>query len=241
MKKSALLGIALCIMAGANAQWGKKIKGNGNMVDMERTTRDYDAVAVSGFFDVEIVAGTEGKIIVKAEENLQEYIITEVENGTLVIKTEKGVNLSPSSGNRGILITVPVDEIESVALSGSGDIVGKTLLKANSFKASLSGSGDIQLEVECEEVTASMAGSGDMNLKGETGSFNVKISGSGDIEAYGLNAREVDANISGSADIKVTVNELLRARVSGSGNIQYRGNPAKIDSKATGSGDISRG
>jgi hypothetical protein len=241
MKKSALLGIALCIMAGANAQWGKKIKGNGNMVRTERSTGDYEGIAVSGFFNVELVAGTEGEVTVHAEENLQEYIITEVERGTLVIKTEKGVNISPSSGNREIRIVVPVDEIESVALSGSGDIVGNTLLKSNDFKASMSGSGDIRLEVECEEISASMSGSGDMNLKGETGRFNVQISGSGDIEAFGLNAREVDATISGSADINVTANELLKARVSGSGNIRYRGNPAKIDSKSSGSGDISRG
>ena len=37
--------------------------------------------------------------------------------------------------------------------------------------------------------------------------------------------------VSGSADIKVTVKGNLKARVSGSGDIHYRGNPAKIDSK----------
>jgi hypothetical protein len=65
-------------MAGAQAQWGKKLRGNGNMERMERSTGDYDAVAVSGFFDVELVSGNEGDVIVHAEENLQEYIITEV-------------------------------------------------------------------------------------------------------------------------------------------------------------------
>ena len=211
------------------------------MVTMERSTGDYDAIAVSGSFDVELIAGAEGEVTVHAEENLQEYIITEVEHGTLVIKTEKGVNLSPSAGNRDILVVVPVEEIESVALSGSGDIMGKTVLKAARFKTAMSGSGDIQLEVESDEISASMSGSGDMNLSGDTGRFFVEISGSGDIEAFGLNAREVEANISGSADINVTAKDMIKARVSGSGNIRYRGNPAKIDSKTSGSGSISKG
>ena len=43
----------------------------------------------------------------------------------------------------------------------------------------------------------------------------------------------------GSADIKVTATEMIKARVSGSGDIRYKGNPKKIDTKTSGSGDIS--
>ncbi len=138
MKKTVLLGLALCTLAGVQAQWGKKIKGNGNMQTMERSTGDYDAIAVSGFFDVVLVAGREGSISVQAEENLQEYIVTEVDKGTLEIKIKKGVNISPSSWKGGILITVPVETIQSVSLSGSGDIKGETLIKADDFSAQLS-------------------------------------------------------------------------------------------------------
>ncbi len=241
MKRAALFGIALCMVAGASAQWGKKVKGNGNIVAMERSTGDYDAISVSGSFNVELVAGEEGQVTVNADENLQEWIITEVKNGTLQIKTRQGVNIQPSRWDKGLSITVPVESIDAVALSGSGEIIGKTTLRAAEFSASMSGSGDVRLEVDSDEVTASMSGSGDMNLKGSAGRFNVQISGSGGIMAYELDAREVDASISGSADIEVSVKETLKARVSGSGNITYRGNPGKIDSKSTGSGDISKG
>lgn len=241
MKRAALFGIALCLAAGASAQWGKRVKGNGNMVAMERSTGDYEAISVSGSFDVELVAGEEGTVTVNAEENLQEWIITEVKNGTLQIKTKDGVNIQPSIWKSGLSVTVPVEDIEAVSLSGSGEIIGKTPLKATEFSASMSGSGDVWLEVESDEVTANMSGSGDMDLKGSAGRFNVQISGSGDIRAYELEAQEVDASISGSADIEITVRENLTARVSGSGNITYRGNPGKIDSKSVGSGDISKG
>jgi len=241
MKRVALYTLVLLMMSCANAQWGKRIRGNGNMVSDDRSTGTYDAIAVSGSFDVDLVDGREGQVTVRAEENLQEYIITEVKNGTLVIKTKDGVNINPSGWKVGMHVTVPVEDINSVSLSGSGDITGKTLIRAHNFNTSMSGSGDISLEVEADALSTSMSGSGDMNLRGKAGHFDVEISGSGDVDAFGLDAREVDARISGSADIRVSVNEMLKARVSGSGNIRYRGNPTKIDSKTAGSGGISKG
>jgi len=86
-----------------------------------------------------------------------------------------------------------------------------------------------------------MSGSGDITLNGTAKNFEATISGSGDIKAYGLEADNVEATVSGSADIKVTANKMLKARVSGSGDISYRGNPTKVDTKASGSGDISKG
>lgn len=241
MKKLLSLSLVVLFTASCTAQWGKRIKGNGNMTKVERSVGEYDAVGVSGWFDVDLVAGKEGEITLEGESNLLEHIKTEVKNGKLSIKIEKGYNLKPSSWDDGIRITVPVESINSIALSGSGDIVGKTTIKSNNFKTAMSGSGDITLDIEATSIDASMSGSGDITLNGNTTDFDATISGSGDIKAYGLDADNVNATVSGSADIKVTANKMLKARVSGSGDINYRGNPEKVDTKASGSGDISKG
>lgn len=239
MKKLLTLSLAVFTITATNAQWGKKVKGNGNVVTIERSVGDYDAVASAGWFDVELVSGQEGELTLKGEENLLEYIKTEVKDGKLVIKTEKGVNLRPSNWNSGILITVPVETINSVSLSGSGDVVSKTTIRSDDFKASVAGSGDVSLTVEATRLKASLSGSGDIDLSGSAKNFEVSVAGSGDIKAYDLEADYVDAQVSGSADIKVTANQGLKARVSGSGDISYKGNPTKIDTKTSGSGDIS--
>ena len=238
MKKLLTLSMVLCTIV-ACAQWGKRVKGNGKVVTIERSVGDYDVVALAGWFDVELVEGQEGELTLTGEENLLEYIKTEVKDGKLTIKTKRGVNLKPSNWKDGILIIVPVESVCGVSLSGSGDIVGKTVLKSNEFKTSISGSGDISLEVEANEVKASMSGSGDINLAGKATDFTVSVSGSGDIKAYELEADFVDAQVSGSADIRVTAKQSLKARVSGSGDISYKGNPKKIDTKSSGSGDIT--
>ncbi len=241
MKNLLSLSLVVLLTVSCTAQWGKKIKGDGNSTSIERSVGDYDQIAVSGWFDVDLVNGNEGDLTLEGESNLLEYIVTEVKSGKLVIKVKKGYNLKPSNWNEGIRITVPVDRIDAVSLSGSGDIVGKTTIKSGNFKTAMSGSGDITLSIEADSMTASMSGSGDITLKGKTGNFDASVSGSGDIRAYDLEAEVVDATVSGSADIKVTATEMLKARVSGSGDISYRGNPKKLDTKTSGSGDISKG
>ena len=240
MKNITTLIVLLIALNSCTAQWGKRIKGNGNITTIKKSVGDYESLDMAGFFDVKLIEGKEGNITITGEENLLEYIVTEVKDGKLILKTEKGVNLQPSHRN-GIKITIPVEQINSVYLSGSGDITSEKTLTADSFKATISGSGDISLDLAVKELKTSISGSGDIELTGNTDIFDLSISGSGDIDAFKLAANHVDVSVSGSGDIEVTANKSIKARVSGSGDINYRGNPEKVDTKSSGSGDISKG
>ena len=240
MKHFGILSLLVLLTVSCNAQWGKKVKGNGNYTTIERNTGDYESVTLAGWFDVQLVSGSEGTITLEGEENLLEHVITEVRNGDLVIKVEKGLQLRPSTWGKGITVTVPIESIDGVTMSGSGDIEGKTTIKTKSFKTTLSGSGDINLDIEAESVSTTLSGSGDIDLTGSTEEFYVTVSGSGDVDAYGLKAAFAEVKVSGSANVNLTATKELKARVSGSGDINYKGNPKKVDTKSAGSGDISK-
>jgi len=240
MNKSILLIVALMFATVSHAQWwgGKKVKGNGNMTTETRNTGDYDGVKCAGSMDYILVAGTEGKIKLEGESNLLEYIITEIKGNDLIIKVEKGVNLSPS-WNKTIKVTIPFKDISSVSLAGSGDLWSEDKITASNFNVSLAGSGDMTLNIEATSVEGSLAGSGDITLKGNTNDLSLRLAGSGDIHAFGLQSNHTEASIAGSGDIEVVSNQSLKARVSGSGDIEYKGNPSKEDTKVSGSGKIS--
>lgn len=240
MKQILFLSLTMMFVATTNAQWGKKIKGNGNVITENRTTANYNAMSIAGFFNVELVEGQEGQITLKGEENLLEHIVTEIKDGKLVIKVEKGLNLIPSNWKQGISIIILIESVDEVTLSGSGEIIGKKMIETDYFKTDISGSGNISLEVNATSVSANISGSGNIALRGKTSDFDVRVSGSGNVNAFGLEAKKVSANISGSSDIDLTATEMITARVSGSGNVTYRGNPKKIDTKSSGSGTISK-
>ena len=237
-KKIILTSLILTLTFAVNAQnWfgSKKIKGNGNVVTVTRTTSDYDGVSVGGSFDVVLVKGKEGKITIEGEENIIPYIETEVSGNTLKIKYKKNTNIRTT---RRLTVTVPYQSIESVALGGSGKISSDTIIKAESFNVSLGGSGDINVKVNADTVKANIGGSGNINLEGKANNFKCSIAGSGSIKAYGLETVELKANVAGSGSIKATVKSKISAKLVGSGSVYYKGNPKHINSKSVGSGDI---
>ncbi|WP_298902761.1 head GIN domain-containing protein [uncultured Psychroserpens sp.] len=236
MKHSILIIAALLSFTVSQAQW-KKIKGNGNVTTVTRSTSDYDVVKCAGSFDYILVAGTEGKITLEGESNLLEYIVTEVKNGKLVIKTQKGKNLDPSR-NKTIKITIPFKDLDKVSLSGSGDLWNEDKITSDNLEVSLSGSGDVVLDVQTKYVAGKVTGSGDLTLKGSTTDLKAGVTGSGDFHGFNLNATNTDVAVTGSGDAEVVCNGNFKARVTGSGDIEYRGNPTKEDTKVSGSGSI---
>ena len=237
-KQFILIAIAIVFTSNVEAQWwgSKKVRGNGNVVTKTRSVGDYDKIGVGGSFDVKLVAGNEGTLTIQMDENLFDYLVTEVDGDKLSIKWKKGTNVSTRSK---LLITVPFEDINSVSLAGSGDVYSEDVIKADSFKSALAGSGDLKLKVDANHVKSSIAGSGDIYLEGSTTSVKTSIAGSGDVHAYELSAKEAEISIAGSGGVKISVSDMLKARISGSGNVYYKGNPAKQDVKVSGSGNVS--
>lgn len=226
----------------SHSQWNsrEKIKGNGHIISKNINTASYDKVLVNGFFDVEFQSGEEGKILLKGEENIIEFITFTVENSTLKIATEKGKYIVPSSGKK-IQIIVPFESLNEVSLSGSGDIKSKNKITTDNFICDLSGSGNIELNVDAKNIKASVSGSGDVVLSGDSTNIQCKVTGSGDLNASKLKSKNAEVNVTGSGDCKVYCTDNLEAHVTGSGDITYFGDPNKKDTKVTGSGDISKG
>jgi hypothetical protein len=234
-----ILAIAFVLLFSSEsfAQWGnKKVIGNGNVTTKSVTTSDYDAVKTVGSLDVHLERGTEGNITVKTDDNLQEYVIIEVKDNTLVVRTKKNMYLKTK---KGIHVTVPFMDISSVALVGSGDVDSKDVVASNNLEVTVTGSGDIILETKAVNLSSTVTGSGDITLSGTTTNLEVTVTGSGDFAGGNLISENTEAKVSGSGDAVVYAKSSLRARVSGSGDIEYKGNPEKRDTKVAGSGDIS--
>ena len=233
LKSTALLFI---ISLSFGCTYAQKVKGNGNSIKKTRNVGSFDGVAVAGSFDVYLVAGDEGKLYITVEENLESYLITEVSNGTLKIKWKNGVNIRTSSKTE---VTVHFKSINSLAMAGSGDIEGKDIIKGNSLEVAVAGSGDIKVEMDVEELETAISGSGDIELSGSATAFEAAVSGSGDVDAYDLKVEKAELKISGSGSIGANVEKEIVARISGSGNIKYKGNPRIEDIKVSGSGNVS--
>jgi len=215
--------------------YAQKVRGNGQTIKKTRNVGTFDGVGVAGSFDVFLVKGEEGKLEISVEENLEPYLITEVNNGALKIKWKKGVNIRTSNKTT---VTVYFQNVNSLAMAGSGDIIARDKIKGNSLKIAIAGSGDIEVDMDVQKLVTAISGSGDIKLSGEATTFEAAVSGSGDVDAYDLKTEKAELKISGSGSIGAAVEKEIVARVSGSGDIKYKGQPKIEDIKVSGSGKI---
>jgi hypothetical protein len=238
MKKQLITIVLILLSVTVNSQswWNsKKIKGNGKVTTETRKISSFNKVNVGGSFDVYLVDGTEGKLTLEGEENILKYIETEVKNGKLNVHFKQNTNIKTT---KKLIVTIPFEKIESVALGGSGNVIAKKRIKADEVSFSLGGSGNIIASVDANTVKASIGGSGNIKLKGKGDNLKCSIGGSGNVKAYDLKTSSLKASIAGSGDVSATVNNRIKATIVGSGSIYYKGKPSDIDKTALGSGSV---
>mgnify|MGYP000244645708 CR=1 FL=1 len=192
---------------------GNSKKGNGKLSSEKRIISNFNAIKVTGSMDVIYQKNSIAELTVEADSNLLDNIETVVKGQTLHVKS-KG---SFSTNNR-ITIKCSSPSIEHVKISGSGDVVLQDIEEPELI-LQISGSGDIEVDGVCDDLTAS-------------------VSGSGDIDAEELIAQHVVVNVAGSGDAVVTAKQSVAASVTGSGDIKVKGKPKQQKVSERGSGSV---
>jgi hypothetical protein len=193
MRQRGFVGLAVLVMAlsalgcvcgpinfgTARFAWPGTVRGSGRVTEEERPVSGITGVELATFGDLTIEVGEEEELRIEAEENLIPYFETEVRDGTLVIKKRQNVRIN---SNRPVNFYLTVDELESIGISGSGDVKAPDL-EAERFSITITGSGDLRTEdLEAGPVRVRLTGSGDLGMGNvEADSLDVRINGSGDV------------------------------------------------------------
>lgn len=236
MKQLLFAVLALAALT-TNAQKWQNVKGNGNIKTEDRQVGSFTAVENKGSFDVEISYGEPATVRVEADENILPIITTKVQDGKLVISTEKG---GFNSSHR-LKVYVSMTTIDGLAVRGSGNIHGAgKFVGRGTTQLEVSGSGNLKLSFsEFATVEALVRGSGNMILTdGAIGNLNAAIYGSGNIDSYATTSKNVMAKTNGSGNVKVMVTGSLIAESNGSGNVYYKGSITNVNMKSNGSGKV---
>ena len=101
---------------------------------------------------------------------------------------------------------------------------------------SVSGSGDLEVDVDGSGIDGRISGSGKILAEGTADNIELSISGSGKFSGENLKAKTASARISGSGNAKVYATEEVEASISGSGTVYYKGDPKRKYANSSGSG-----
>ena len=168
-------------------------------------------------------------------------VTTEVKNNTLKVDTKNGGWFCCwGHGREDIKVNITVKDLKSIVIDGSADLAGKGKFVCDTLELSISGSGDINLEIEAKTLETAIAGSGDIVLSGKAQVYKADIAGSGDIKAFNLIADKCEVSIAGSGDCQVNASQELEISIAGSGDVSYKGNPSKVSNSVSGSGEVRK-
>ncbi len=173
-KRTLLIMIVLLLSACGQ----RAIRGSGDLVTESRNASGFDRIEARGFGDVSITQDGTESLTVEADDNVMEYITTEVKGRTLELGFEDTLIVSPTR----LTFSLHLKDLVGVNISGSGNIEAESI-ETDRLEIKISGSGDATVWTT-ESLDVDISGSGSVNYYGQP-SVNSSTSGSGQIRSRG--------------------------------------------------------
>lgn len=210
------------------------IKGSRNVVKSERQVGMFESISVSAGIEVILTQDSVVKVVVEADDNLQDIIKTDVSNGKLKIYPEKPIRSCEAKR-----VYVSFKTIHSFEASSGSAIKSKSVLKTPSLDLSVSSGANIDLALEVNDLNVEGSSGGDIDLSGSAVNLSVDGSSGVNIKASDLQSKTCNAGASSGATLKIYVSEKIIAKASSGGNISVTGNPAERNIEKSSGGDVT--
>lgn len=212
------------------------VRGNGNVIKHERAINNaFSSIKATEGLDVYLTQGNTEGIIIEADDNLHELILTDVEDGVLKIHTKK--NIGRASAKK---VHVTFKTISNITANSGSDVFSKNTITAETLHLKSTSGSDMKLDVDVAVLHCSSSSGSDMRLSGKTKKLVAEASSGSDIKAADLIAESSEVKASSGADITVNTSKELTAKASSGGDIKYYGNPEKVTKSDSSSGSVTR-
>lgn len=206
------------------------VRPSQNVITETRTVPEFTGIKLRGSGNVVLHKGVPKPLTIRCNENLIQYLETDVVGHTLVINFDRCI-----TGKTTLEIDATLSELELLEISGSGKIIATENYSGNKIDVNISGSGDVIAKIDAAELNSRISGSGTISLTGRVKEHSVQISGSGDLFGFDLLSNDAEAHISGSGTCELNASNTLEVFISGSGDVIYKGAP-DVRTSISGSG-----
>lgn len=215
----------------------KSIRGNGTITTSTRNVSSAQKIKCAGSYDVQLTQGSPASLKIEADENLQQYIITEADGNGLTIRAKEDISIDPSHK---IKVYITTNRLEDFSLTGSGTVTTQgRFAGGDHLNLSIAGSGNMHFDINTPQINSSISGTGDIYLTGETKDSKIEIAGSGNYHAEDLKSENATIKIAGTGDAYIFADRTLNINIAGVGNVNYKGNPT-VTQNIAGTGKIRK-
>jgi hypothetical protein len=164
MRKIGLIGSILAITLLSACTFPVRyteVKGSGNLTTESRHISAIDSVVLSGTGNLIIEQGNADALEITADENIQRYIHSDVDEGKLKLGTDDSVNIQPSQD---ITYHLTVKKLTLLETDGMGYIEVNGL-QSDHLDLEVNGAGTIKaLDLQANSLNLEISGASDATM-----------------------------------------------------------------------------
>ncbi len=210
------------------------IMGSGNVETMEEAITGFDKVDVSYSFEADISQGDTFRVVIRADDNLVEYLQVSKLGDTLQIGLEPN---HPEIRSATLQAEVTMPELAGLDMSGASDVTITGFKSTQALVVDVSGASDLMGDIEAGNVSFDLAGGSKVTLNGSAQDVTIDAAGSSEVDLSAFSVVDANVKAGGASQVTVNVSGRLDVDASNSANVYYLGSPTlgKMDTSGAAS------
>lgn len=216
--------------------FGAMIAPSGQVITDDLKLEDFDAVEVSGSFEVDVRRADSYRTAITVDDNLRDRVEVSKQGRTLRVAL-RNVSLT---GRPTLRLEVAMPDLRRLQLSGAtrGTIEG--FKSSNDLDLNVSGASSLKGDVTAGRMRVEASGASRVELEGTASDLRMDISGASRFGTQGFSVATANVQMSGASGGELTITERLDADLSGASRLSYYGNPSLGRTQTSGGSGLNR-
>jgi hypothetical protein len=232
--KVFVLFLAVILLAGCGSI---PITGSGSVVTQEEAITGFDKVDISYSFEANISQGDTFSVVIRADDNLVEYLQVIKEGDTLRIGL---VPNPPNIRSATLQAEVTMPELTGLDMRGASHVTIPGFKSAQALVVDASGSSHLQGDIQAGNVTFNLDGSSQAILSGSAQDVTIHASGSSEVDLSAFSVVDANVEAGGKSQVTVNVSGRLDVDASNASHVTYLGSPTLGKMDTSGSASIEQ-
>ena len=212
------------------------IKGSGNITTETRdANQDFKKIEVSRGIKVILEQSENKSISVETDDNLQQHIITKIENGVLIIESDESYNSTETP-----VVNVKMPITNGLSASSGSEIVSSNTLITEKIDVKSSSGSEIKISVEADTIKIESTSGSSIEASGKALKLETAASSGSKINTENLMTNEVISQASSGSSTDVYPILKLEAKASSGSSINYHNEPKTISKEENSGGSVSK-
>ncbi|OEU72990.1 MAG: hypothetical protein BA874_13390 [Desulfuromonadales bacterium C00003068] len=189
-------------------------EGDGATAQVSRTLNVFDRIKVDGAYTVTVKRGELVQCLLRGDRNLLYRVMTQVENGQLVIRNDGSLRM-----RQPLEIELQLPNLLEFTAIGAHEVT-ITGIAEDAFSLILNG--------------ANLA-----KVSGHVGVLRLQLDGSSILQGENLRASTIDLVATGTTSVQVSVENSLTVKATGLSDVIYSGEPSSVTVELSGLAELN--